>query len=40
MKKDVSYALNYALNKGFQIHPAALKILENLDVKDLKHIIK
>jgi len=40
MKKDVSYALNYALNKGFQIHPAALKILESLDVKDLKHIIK
>jgi len=40
MKKDVSYALNYALNKGFQIHPDALKILENLDVKDLKHIIK
>jgi len=40
MKKDVSYALNYALNKGFQVHPAALKILENLDVKDLKHIIK
>ncbi|HET6517095.1 MAG TPA: DNA-directed DNA polymerase II small subunit [Nitrosopumilaceae archaeon] len=40
MKKDVSYALNYALNKGFQIHPNALKILENIDVKELKHIIK
>ncbi len=40
MKKNVSYALDYALNKGFQIHPEALKILENLDVKDLKDIIK
>ena len=40
MKKDVSYALNYALNKGFQIHPDALKILENIDVKELKRIIK
>lgn len=40
MKKDVSYALNYALNKGFQIHPNALKILESIDVKELKHVIK
>jgi len=40
MKKDVNYALDYALNKGFQIHPNALKILENIDVKELKHIIK
>ncbi len=40
MKKDVSLALNYALTKGFQIHPNALKILENIDVKELKRIIK
>ena len=40
MKKDVSYALNYALNKGFQIHPNALKILEDIDAKELKRIIK
>lgn len=40
MKKDVNYALDYALNKGFQIHPNALKILENVDVKELKHVIK
>jgi len=40
MKKDVSYALNYALNKGYQIHPEALEFLENLDMKDLKHLIK
>ena len=40
LKKDVSYALDYALNKGFQIHPNALKILEDVDVKELKHVIK
>ena len=40
MKKNVTYALDYALNKGFQIHPDALEILEDLDVKDLKDVIK
>lgn len=40
MKRDVTLALNYALNKGFQIHPEALKILENIDVKQLEKIIK
>jgi len=40
MKKNVTYALDYALNKGFQIHPDALKILEDLDVNDLKDVIK
>lgn len=40
MRKDVNLALNYALNKGFQIHPNALKILENVDVKQLEKIIK
>lgn len=40
LKKDISYVLDYALNKGFQIHPDALKILESVDVKELKHIIK
>lgn len=40
MNKEISVALNYALNKGFQIHPDALKILENVDVKDLQHVIK
>jgi len=40
MRKDVTLALNYALNKGFQIHPDALKILENIDVKQLEKIIK
>jgi len=40
MKEDVTFVVNYALNKGFQIHPDALKVLENVNVKELKHIIK
>ena len=40
MKNNVTYALDYALNKGFQIHPDALKILEDFDVNDLKNVIK
>lgn len=40
MKKELSFALNYALNKGFQIHPDAFKILENIDVGKLEKIIK
>ena len=40
MKKELTIALNYALNKGFQIHPDAFKFLENVDVKRLEKIIK
>jgi DNA polymerase II small subunit len=40
LKKELTYALNYALNKGFQIHPNAFEILENVDVKKLEKIIK
>ena len=40
MKKELTLALNYALNKGFQIHPDAFKILEDVDVKKLEKIIK
>ncbi len=40
MIKDVSSALDFALNKGFQIHPNALRILEQVDVKELEKIIK
>ena len=40
MKKELSFALNYALNKGFQIHPDAFKILENVGVGNLEKIIK
>ena len=41
MKKELSFVLNYALNKGFQIHPNAFKILDDItDVKQLEKIIK
>ncbi|MCA9812764.1 MAG: DNA-directed DNA polymerase II small subunit [Nitrosarchaeum sp.] len=40
MRKELTFALNYALNKGFQIHPDAFRILENVDVKKLEKIIK
>ena len=40
LNKEVNFALNYALNKGFQIHPNALEVLERVDVKDLERIIK
>ena len=40
MKRDVTVALNYALNKGFQIHPDALEILESIDSEQLQRIIK
>lgn len=40
MNKEVYFVLNYALNKGFQIHPNAYKILEGVDVKKLEKIIK
>jgi len=34
MKKELSFVLNYALNKGFQIHPDAFRILDEItDVK-------
>jgi len=40
MKKDLSYALDYALKKGFQIHPDALDLLERIDIKDMEIAIK
>jgi len=40
MKKELTFVLNYALNKGFQIHPDAFKILENVDIRKLEKIIK
>ena len=41
MKKELSFVLNYVLNKGFQIHPDAFKILDDItDVKKLEKIIK
>ncbi len=32
--------MNYALKKGFQIHPDAFEFLENVDIKKLEKIIK
>ena len=40
MNKEVTLALNYALNKGFQIHPDALKLLEDINSAELQRIIK
>ena len=40
LNKEISFALNYALNKGFQIHPNAFEILEKIDTKELGKIIK
>jgi DNA polymerase II small subunit len=40
LKKELTFVLNYALNKGFQIHPNAFDFLENVDVKKLEKIIK
>ena len=40
MNKELTVALNYALKKGFQIHPDAFKILENVDVRKLEKIIR
>lgn len=40
MINNVGAALNFVINKGFQIHPDALKILEQVDVKELEKIIK
>ena len=39
LKKELTFALDYALNKGFQIHPNAFEFLENVDAKKLEKII-
>ena len=40
MDKEISSAVSYALNRGFQIHPDALEILHKIDVRELGQIIK
>ena len=40
MDKEISSAVSYALNKGFQIHPDALEILHKINVNELSQIIK
>ncbi|MEM2785974.1 MAG: DNA-directed DNA polymerase II small subunit [Candidatus Nitrosotenuis sp.] len=40
MIRDLGAVLDFALNRGFQIHPDALKLLEQVDVEELERIIK
>ena len=40
MNENASSALKYALSKGFQIHPDAFKILEEIESNELEMIIK
>ena len=40
MKKELASVLNYALSRGFQIHPNAFKILEEIDAQKLEKIVK
>lgn len=40
MIKDLSAVLDFALNRGFQIHPDALKILEQIEIKELESVIR
>ena len=35
MDEEISSAVSYALNKGFQIHPDALEILHKIDVRGI-----
>src|SRR3970040_2133702 len=39
MNEDAASALNYALSRGFQIHPDAFKILAQIDSKELERKI-
>ena len=40
MRTEVAAALKYALNMGFQIHPAALQVLEGLKAEELDTVIR
>lgn len=40
LNKEVALAVNYALNKGFQIHPEALSLLEGVSTSELGELIK
>lgn len=40
MKRSVIQALDYAFKKGFQVHPGATEMLEELDLLQLDKIIK
>ena len=40
MIRDLSRALDFAITRGFQIHPDALKILEQIDSAELEKVIR
>ena len=40
MKKDVRQALDYAIKKGFQIHPGVIGLLQEVETQEMGKIIK
>ena len=40
MNREATQALNYALSRGFQIHPDAFEILEKIDGRELAKIMR
>lgn len=40
MKKDVQQALDYAIKKGFQIHPEVVGLLDEVEARNLDKIIR
>lgn len=40
LKREVAAALKHALNMGFQVHPGALRVLEDLSPSELQTVIK
>ena len=40
MKKDVRQALDYAMKKGFQIHPGVVRLLQEVETQDMDKIIR
>ena len=40
MRQEITEALSYALNKGIQIHPNALVVLEDADATNLMRVMR
>ncbi|ABK78450.1 archaeal DNA polymerase II, small subunit/DNA polymerase delta, subunit B [Cenarchaeum symbiosum A] len=40
LDREVALALDYALKKGFQVHPDALDVLEGVDASELQRLIR
>ncbi len=40
MRQEITEALSYALNKGIQVHPNVMDVLENADATKLMHIMR